>query len=89
MPPRRSRTALTTCLRPLGRAEVGGHEQLRLRQVLGGRSRGGDHCGSRTSEALDDGFADASGAAGHERALAGEFGFGGDARSMYLHWNSL
>jgi alpha-amylase len=64
-------------LRPRGRAEVRCHEQLRLWQVMGGGSRRGDHRGSRTSEALDDGFTYASGPAGHERALAGEFGVGG------------
>jgi hypothetical protein len=52
----------------LGRAEVGCHKQIRLQQVLGGGSRDGDHRGSRTSEALHDGCADAHGAAGHERA---------------------
>src|SRR5213594_1463203 len=60
-------------LRTLGRAEVGFHEQIRLKQVMGGGSRRGDHRCSRTSEALNYGFAYAFGAAGHERALAGEF----------------
>jgi hypothetical protein len=44
---------------------------------LAGVSRCRDHRGARTSEAVDDGFTYASAAAGHERALAGEFGVGG------------
>src|SRR5205823_2488864 len=66
-------------LRTPSRAEVGFHEQIRLKQVVGGGSSRGDHRCSRTSEALNYGFAYAFGAAGHEHALAGEFGFGGAA----------
>jgi hypothetical protein len=63
-------------LRPLGCAEVGGHEPLRLPQALGGGLRGGDHRGARPAEAVHDSCADAAGAAGHERTFADEFGVG-------------
>jgi hypothetical protein len=70
------------CRRPptLGRAVVGFHEQIRLKQVMGGGSSRGDHRCPEPPEALNDGFAYTSGTAGHKRALAGEFGFGGSAR---------
>src|SRR5262249_6709650 len=66
-------------LRSLSRAEVGFHEQSRLKQVMGSGSRGGDHHCSRTPETFDDGFAYSSRATGHKRALACEFGFGESA----------
>src|SRR5258707_2649316 len=62
-----------------GRTDVGPHEQVRPREVRGSGPSRGDHRGSRTSEALDDGFAHALGSAGYERPLATEFGLVGAA----------
>src|SRR5260370_599135 len=64
-------------LHPFGCAEVRFHEQLRLAQAMGSRSRRGDHLCARTPETFDDGFAYTSRATRHECAFANELGFDG------------
>src|SRR5215831_532104 len=59
-------------LRALGRAEVGFHEEIGLKQVMWSGSGCSDYCCPRTSEALNYGFAYAFGAAGHYGELAGQ-----------------
>jgi len=80
---------LDDLLHAVGGADVGGGEQLRLRQVSRSRASRGDYRRAGTSEALDDRFAHPFGAAGHESALVLEFRLGDAHRSpVFSAWRA-